>query len=452
MQSTDFPEFYTPAGTIIGRRDGAVVRASGIRYARAQRFRPPVAEPVSPSRIRATSPAPACPQVADPFLEPVMGSLFAGITYDEDCLRLSITRPAEVRPDEQLPVIVWVHGGSYVTGAGDLPIYDPAVLVSEQRVVFVAVTYRLGLLGFLGREDGTPANLGLLDLLESLRWVQRNIAAFGGNPELVTLFGQSAGADAIAHLMVAEGAKNLFRRVIMHSAPLGLARKRHAMSRAMAEAAGTFLPTATIDEVLARESATTQAARRFGLKSGMPFGTQYGASPLPAEADIDRVWEAVAPSIDVLIGAMAEETRFFAVLDPKYRRLLALPLLGRLISRPLVSISSGLVYLKSAVAFARRHARAGGRAYRFLVTFRPTGSEFGAAHTVDLPLLLGTQASWSFAPILGHATWAEVEAAGRQVRQLWADFARTGVLPAQVEVPGVLWVKQEPTISVPSKQ
>lgn len=443
MQSADFPEFQTPAGLIIGRRDGAVVRATGIRYARAQRFQPPVAEPVAAAPIRATSPAPACPQVADPFLEPVMGSLFAGITYDEDCLRLSITRPAEVAPDEQLPVIVWVHGGSYVTGAGDLPIYDSVVLVHEQRVVFVAVTYRLGLLGFLGREGGTPPNLGLLDLREALRWVQRNIEAFGGNPALVTLLGHSSGADAIAHLMVAEGASGLFRRVIMHSAPLGISRQRHAMSQAMAEAVGPFAPTATMDEVLARESAAVRAARRFGLKSGMPFGTQYGAYPLPAEADIDKAWEAIAPGIDVLIGATAEETRFFAVLDPKYRRLLAIPLLGRLIAGPLVAFSSGLVYLKSAVAFARRHARAGGRAYRFLVTFRPTGSEFGAAHTVDLPLLLGTQASWSFAPILGQTTWTEVEAAGQQVRQLWTDFARTGVLPARMNIPGVLWMARE---------
>jgi para-nitrobenzyl esterase len=442
MSSPNSFEFQTPAGTVVGRRDGAVVRASGIRYARAERFRPPVAEPVATTPIQATAPAPACPQVTDPFLEPVMGSLFEGIAYDEDCLRLSITRPAEMSLDEPLPVIVWVHGGSYVTGAGDLPIYNPAVLVAEQRVVFVAVTYRLGLLGFLGSEGGTPPNLGLLDLLESLRWVQRNIGAFGGNPALVTMFGQSAGADAIAHLMVAEGATGLFRRVILHSAPLGLSRHRYAMSRAMAAAVGTFLPTASVEEVLARESTATQAARRFGLKSGMPFGTQYGAYPLPAETAVDQAWRAVAPHVDVLIGAMAEETRFFAVLDPKIRRLLSLPLLGRLLSRPLVSFSSGLVYLKATKAFARRHAQAGGQTYRFLVTYRPPGSEFGAAHTVDLPLLLGTQASWSFAPILGEATWEQVAAAGRQVRQLWADFARTGVLPARVHIPGLLEVEQ----------
>ncbi len=324
-----------------------------------------------------------------------------------------------------------------------MAVYDPAAIVAEQRVVFVAVTYRLGLLGFLGSESGPPPNLGLLDLLEALRWVQRNIAAFGGNPALVTLFGQSAGADAIAHLMIADGAAGLFKRVILHSAPLGLARNRQAMQRAMTAAAGTFAPTASIDEVLARESAVHKAARRFGLKSGMPFGTQYGAYPLPPESQVNEAWQAVAPHVDVLIGATAEETRFFAVLDPKYRRLLRIPLLGSLLTRPLVAISSRMVYLKAAKSFARRHARAGGRAYHFLVLFQPRGSEFGAAHTIDLPLLLGTQASWSFAPILGQEKWEDIDQAGRQMRQLWADFARTGTLPARVDIPGILRVKQE---------
>ncbi|RZK61686.1 MAG: carboxylesterase/lipase family protein, partial [Hymenobacter sp.] len=197
------PVFQAPAGPIQGWRDGAVLRATGIRYARAARFCPPVAEPVATTTIRATAPAPACPQVADPLLAQLVGDLWAGVRFDEDCLRLSVTCPAAQRPGERLPVIVWVHGGSYVVGAGDLPLYDPVALVTEQRVVFVAVTYRLGLLGFLGGDGGPPPNLGLLDIREALRWVQRNIAAFGGDPALVTLLGQSSGADASAHLLLA---------------------------------------------------------------------------------------------------------------------------------------------------------------------------------------------------------------------------------------------------------
>ncbi|WP_375437706.1 carboxylesterase family protein [uncultured Hymenobacter sp.] len=435
-------EFHTPAGTIIGWRDGAVVRASGIRYARASRFQPPVAEPVAATPVLATSPAPACPQVADPRLALAFGDFHTDATFDEDCLRLSLTLPADRQPEELLPVIVWVHGGSYVTGAGDVPLYDPVALVSEQRVVFVAVTYRLGLLGFLGSAGGTPPNLGLLDLREALGWVQRNIAAFGGNPSLVTLLGHSSGADAIAHLMVAHGTAGLFRRVILHSAPLGLARNRQAMTRAMTAAAGTFEPTATVEEVLAREDVVTKAVRRFGLKSGMPFGTQYGAYPLPAEPDIEQAWKAVAPTIDMLIGATAEETRFFAVIDPKFRWLGRMPFVGAQLARLLVRVSSNLIYLGPAKVFARRHARAGGRAYQFLVLFQPAGATFGAAHTVDLPLLLGTPASWGATPLLNSAKWEEIDQAGRQVRQLWMDFARTGLLPARVNVPGVLRLNQ----------
>jgi para-nitrobenzyl esterase len=436
------PQFHAPAGTIIGWLDGAVLRASGIRYARAARFQFPVAEPAAAAPIYATTPAPACPQAADPHLAQAFGDFHTGATFDEDCLRLSITLPADRQPGEALPVVVWVHGGSYVSGAGDLPLYDPATLVQEQRVVFVAITYRLGLLGFLGGEAGPPPNLGLLDLLEALRWVQRNIQAFAGNPDLVTLLGHSSGADALAHLMVAEGATNLFRRVILHSAPLGLARNRHAMTRAMVAAAGPFPAAATIDEVLAREKAVYKAVRRFGLKSGMPFGTQYGAYPLPAEAELDRAWAAAASKVDVLIGATAEETRFFAVIDPTFRWVGRVPVVGELLLRLLVGVTSGLIYLKPALAFARRHARAGGRAYHFLMQFQPTGRTLGAAHTLDLPLLLGTQAGWKATPLLSEVEWSAIKEAGRPVRQLWMDFARTGVLPAPILLPGVLRLKQ----------
>ena len=435
------PRFHAPAGLIIGRADGLVVRATGIRYARAARFGPPTPEPSATEPIHAAAPAPACPQLADPRVDQVLGDLFAALSFDEDCLRLSITRPADFRADEKLPVVVWVHGGSYVSGAGDLAIYDPAVWVAEQRVVFVAVTYRLGLFGFLGTET-TPPNLGLLDLREALRWVQRNIAAFGGDPALVTMFGHSSGADAIAQLMLTAGAATLFRRAMLHSAPLGLTRNRQRMLRAMSRAVGPLAPTASVAELLARESAVIRAARWQGLKSGMPFGPQYGAAPLPPETDIDATWAAVAPHIDVLIGATAEETRFFAVIDPTFNWLQRLPLAGGPLVRLLTSVTSRRIYLNPARAFAEHQARAGGRAWRFLLTYQPPGSPFGAAHVVDLPLLLGDRTSWAATPLLGEADWEEFDKAGRQVRQLWADFARTGTLPERVVIPGVLEVEK----------
>ena len=431
--------FHAPAGTIIGRADGPVVRATGIRYARAERFRPPVAEPTAAAPIQAITPAPACPQLADPRVDQVMGDLFAALRFDEDCLRLSITLPADMQPGESLPVVVWVHGGSYVSGAGDLAIYDPATWVAEQRLIFVAVTYRLGLFGFLGTAD-SPPNLGLLDLLEALRWVQRNIAAFGGDPALVSLLGHSSGADAIAQLMLVDKAPRLFRRVLLHSAPLGLTRGRSRMIRAMSAAVGPLAPTATTDEVLARERVVLKAARWQGLKSGMPFGPQYGAAPLPPEAEINTRWASVAPQIDVLIGATAEETRFFAVIDPTFNWLPRLPLAGRALVRLLTNTTSRRIYLDPARAFAAHQSRAGGRAWHFVMSYQPPGSAFGAAHVVDLPLLLGTRAGWAATPLLGTADWDEFNKAGRRMRQLWADFARTGQLPDRVEIPDMLEV------------
>ena len=425
--------FDTPAGRLLGERDGPVLRLRGIRYARAARFGLPQPELAAAAPVAATTPAPACPQLPDERLDAVLGNMMTTLSADEDCLRLSVTLPADRQPYEQLPVLVWVHGGSYVSGAGDLPLYDPAALVAEQRVVFVAVTYRLGLLGWLGYPGGPPPNLGLLDLLEALRWVQRNAAALGGNPALVTLLGHSSGADAAARLLLVPAARELFRRVILHSPPLGLAAGRAAMVQAMAAAVAPLPAAGPVAEVLAREALATRAARPFGLRGAMPFGPQYGAAPLPPEAEARQAHQLAAPTVDVLIGTTARETRFFALIDPGLRWLARVPGLGPLV----VAATSWLVYRGGVRAFARQHARAGGRAFRFVVSYRPAGSEFGAAHCIDLPLLLGTEAAWAATPLLGSATWADAWAAGRPLRQLWLEFARGDELPGRTVLPGV---------------
>ena len=142
-----------------------------------------------------------------------------GLRYGEgEREALDLFRPRRTPPGGA-PVLVWIHGGSYTSGSGDLAIFDPARLVAENRVIVVSVTYRLGLFGFLATGNGRPANLGLLDQLEAFRWVRRNIAAFGGDPDRVTAFGQSAGGDAIAHLMAVPEAPALFRRAIIQSDP-----------------------------------------------------------------------------------------------------------------------------------------------------------------------------------------------------------------------------------------
>jgi para-nitrobenzyl esterase len=231
----------TRSGPVAGRGDGRVERWLGIPYATAGRGEPPV--PASPVRgsdgapvvLEAVRPAPACPQPSSRILDTLMRGALDGVERSEDCQRLSVTRPADLAPGETLPVIAWFHGGGYTTGAGDLPIHDPRDLVAEQRVIVVAVTARLGLLGFGGGgsgprrpHDGPPANLGLLDQVEALRWIRDSIAAFGGDPASVTAMGQSAGGDAILHLMISDGARGLFRRAIVQSPPVGITGGRAA--------------------------------------------------------------------------------------------------------------------------------------------------------------------------------------------------------------------------------
>ena len=430
--------FHPPCGPVAGWRDGEVIRATGIPYAEAARFQPPVQVPDWTAELSATSLSPACPQAPVPFLDDVLGTRYGELPGSEDCQNLSITMPGDVRPDEKLPVMVWIHGGSYTTGSGDLAIFDPARLVAENRVIVVSVTYRLGLFGFLATPAGRPGNLGLLDQLEAFRWVRRNIQAFGGDPRRVTAFGQSAGGDAIAHLMATPEAPTLFQRAIIQSAPLGITRGRAKMNHAMGIAAESVTEQTPAMDVVAVEERVTQVAKKFGMLAAMPFGTQYGHDPLPEEAGIEAAWDRTAPGIEVLIGHTSEEARLFLPRSPRLMRLAGIPLVGQHAVRAIDWVVTETVYGRATRRFARRHAKAGGNAHRYLLTWHAPGNIFGAAHTVDLPLLLGTRETWDGVGLIAGARWEDVEAAGRKVRALWAGFARGADLGKSGGITGVL--------------
>ena len=439
---TDAPSFDAPAGHIVGWRDGAVIRATGIRYARATRFRPPIPEPRSLTTIDATQWAPACAQAAHELGTDIVGSPLRPLTTTEDCLRLSVTMPGDVQPGDARPVMVWVHGGSYVFGAGDAAIFDPRSMVEEQGVIVVAVTYRLGLFGFLGDSNGRAANAGLLDIVSALRWINTNIQAFGGAPDCVTMFGQSAGGDAIAHLMIAEETQGLFRRAIIQSAPLGISLGRRKMTEAMLKMAAQVAHDAPTEEVIAAQSSVLSAAQGFGWPASMPFGTQYGHHPLPSEATIDAAWSRYAPSFDVLIGFAASEGSFFIPLIEPVRRASRLPLIGGALRRFVVRTITQKVYASAAARFAQRHADSGGRAYTYRIDWGSKTNGFGATHAIDLPLLFGDQRTWSDAELVKGIEWDDIHRSGRLVRELWARFARSGSLADHGVEPNVLSYKR----------
>ncbi len=422
-----------PAGTVVGRADGDVRHYTGIRYARAERFGKPEPQPAADGDIDATQWSPRCPQRANPLQTDESERRDMGV--DEQCQYLSVTTPQDAEPDEGLPVMVWIHGGSYETGGGDETYSDPALLVEEQRVIVVTVTYRLGPLGFLGGKD-RPANLGLLDQMEALRWVQRNIAAFGGDPDTVTLFGQSAGADSVAHLMISDGAKGLFRRAIIQSPPLGITLGRADMAATMAGRLDELPDTLTNEEMVRQQKRLVRGLGRFGWVAAMPFGIQYGHEPVPAESDLDPAWREAAPGVDVLIGSNNRETALFAELTPLFAHMKGTRV-GRRLYEAAVARTTRQIYDDAIDAFVQRHRSAGGHIERYRLDWG-AGPRFQGAHVIELALLFPTHA-WEVGELLEGRALEEVRRQGRPMRDMWANFARTGRSDV-TEIPGILQV------------
>ena len=213
------------AGFIQGTELASDVAAYlGVPYAApptgANRWRAPISPPPWTNVQDATAFGFACPQIQSNFA--VGGALAAALT-NEDCLTLNVWSPATTA-SANLPVMVWIHGGGFNTGASAITLYDGENLANRENVIVVSMNYRLGPLGFLSlpalnAEASTNAsgNYGLMDLVHALQWVENNIGAFGGDPNSVTVFGESAGAQAVCMLMVSPAANGLLDRAVMQS-------------------------------------------------------------------------------------------------------------------------------------------------------------------------------------------------------------------------------------------
>lgn len=183
------------------------------------------------SVFNATTYGPACQQPLHFLQKYSFGKSFSGVS--EDCLYLNVYAPKNVSsPDQHLPVMVWIHGGSFRYGSGSE--YDGRILAAKGEVVVVTINYRLGALGFLSTDDSvTSGNQGLLDQVMALKWVNRNIQHFGGNPSQVTLFGQSAGGSAVSLHIFSRLSEGLFQAVVAQSgcalSPFSVYRPPHSI-------------------------------------------------------------------------------------------------------------------------------------------------------------------------------------------------------------------------------
>lgn len=255
-------------------------------------------------------------------LVPGMGS----DDQSDDCLNLNVWTPSV---DDSRPVLVWIHGGAFSLGAGSLSVYDGSRLAAATNTVVVTINYRLGALGFLVIDDPscTP-NVGLLDQVAALEWVRNNISAFGGDPDNVTIFGESAGGGSVLSLLSMPSAVGLFQRAIIQSGATDLLLDRdkaHLVAEAVARAAG--LGTVDVDALRAMsgaqiiEAQANAAMELFGTVGTMPFHPVVDGVVLP------HTWLEAASSgfnpVPVIIGTNRDEMDLFKMFDPQAGSLTA---------------------------------------------------------------------------------------------------------------------------------
>lgn len=382
-----------------------VVRAfRGIRYASAERFGRAQVLPFRGPPVPGER-GPVSPQ-APSRLEMVMGPA-APIRQDEHCQVLSVFTPS---PLGKRAVMVFFHGGAFVTGGGELPWYDGGKLCAEGDIVVVTVTYRLGAFGYLHFSGSSGPSPGTSDQIAALEWVRSNIAAFGGDPDRVTVFGQSAGALSIVCMLAAGLGGKLLHRAILQSGAGGVRRTR-------AEAEGIsleFLQLLGCDAHTASASEIITAQRRLAQQRRQPVDWLPIAPDEPSPSYVD------------IIGGWTRDDALPFVLMSADRRPGTDSEIAKLKSR---ADEMNSIFITACLELAARTLAAGKRAWLYRFEWAAPDTGLGASHCIELPFLLGDHDAWRRAPMLGQVPWTEIDAHGKGVRAAWAAFAR-GNAPA----------------------
>ncbi|MEV0226970.1 carboxylesterase family protein [Streptomyces sp. NPDC050704] len=463
----DEPEVRTAAGVVRGTRAAAgpaVFR--GIPFARppvgALRFGAPRPVPGWDGVRKAVAYGPPPPQ-SSAF---GMDALSSGdATGTGDWLTLNVWTP-EPGPGAGLPVMVWVHGGAYTIGMSGLPEYDGGRLAREGGVVVVTLNYRVGIEGF-ALIEGAPANRGLLDQVAALEWVRDNIRAFGGDPDRVTVVGQSAGGGSVAALLAMPLARGLFRRAVAQSMQGTFFSAELAADVAGAFAAELGLrPTVddlgTVDprRLPAAADAVGAKMERFAERWGVLAHTSIPFAPV-VDGEVLPVapWEALASGaardIDLVVGHTRDEYRLFTALDGTLGEVTAAQATEALrVFAPGTGTGTGRgkgsgdgeayrdafpdagpeelyervhadwLFRMPSVHLAEAQIAGGGRAHLYELTWGAPGmgGGLGACHGLDVPLVFGNLSGGLPAILFGQTPPAEAEGLSARIRAAWTGF------------------------------
>ncbi|MGV0837299.1 carboxylesterase/lipase family protein [Mycolicibacterium thermoresistibile] len=446
----------TTAGTVEGFARDGVRRWRSIPYARP---------PVGPLRFRAPQPAEPwrgvrhCREFTCCAPQGRMYTFTGRNGYQpvsEDCLTVNVVAPAQP-PDEPLPVMFFIHGGGYAFGSTATPIYDGAAF-ARRGCVYVSANYRLGALGCLDlsalstRRVPIESNLFLRDLVLALQWVRDNIAGFGGDPDNVTIFGESAGGHAVATLLAVPAAGGLFHRAISESPPNGLIRS----AESAAATAQTFLSALGADGPDALAAATPAqlvAASEHLIKTTIQHDpASFGIGPsvdgdyLPCEP-VDAMARGIAHRVPLIVGHNADEAtlfarflnylptsapvieRFLAGLEPEVAEGIRRVYPGYPRSASCLQLGSDFAFGVPAWRIAEAHARHV-PTYLYRYDYAPRTlrwSGFGATHASELFAVFDIYRTRWGALLTAAGDRRSAIRVSREVQRRWRAFSRTGV-------------------------
>ncbi|HTO68574.1 MAG TPA: carboxylesterase/lipase family protein [Myxococcota bacterium] len=457
----------TRQGRVDGVEQGGLVRFRGIPFAAppagALRWRAP--QPARPwSGVRRAADFGACaPQ--SPLPLDILPAFKIAETQSEDCLFVNVWTPGV--DGARRPVLVWIHGGAFAIGSGAQSIYDGAPLARRGGVVVVTVNYRLGPLGFLrlseltnGRIPST-GNEGILDQVAALEWVRENIAAFGGDPDNVTIFGESAGGMSVGTLLGLPSARGLFHKAIPQSGASSTANTRERAALVAERFAKHLGVGRDADALLAATPAQLlAAATALGGTPGLP-SDEIGGMPLQPVVDgevqpqlaLESVARGSAAGVAVMLGTTLEEWKLFMPADPSNLTLAESQLLARC-ERRLGPAARGIVdaYKKSrdergvptsaaelwsaletdrifrlpALRLAETQAKHDARVFSYLFDWRSPmfGGALGACHALELGFVFGTYGQPGMTEFSG--TGPQADALSAAMMDAWLAFAKSG--------------------------
>ncbi|MBO0905649.1 carboxylesterase/lipase family protein [Jiella sonneratiae] len=443
-------------GRLVGQRRDGVVRFLGIPYAEAplgqRRFAAPRPKPAFADPFRAFAYGRAAPQRR---VLPMPLARFFGVSHglSEDCLSLNVWTPGV---SGRRPVLVFIHGGGFIIGSGaQYPGNDLAV---RGDVVVVTMNYRLGLLGFhpfaevFAGDERFAANPGLLDQRLALAWVRDNIAAFGGDPDAVTIAGESAGSVSVAWHLVTAASQPFYHRAIMQSGTLSLfyGRERAAeigaeLSRGMGLRRGPE-PLFQLAPAQLAQAAEAAVSHHTGVIS-RPYADCIEIGSAAPAALAGR-----AKPVPLLIGTNRDEFSFFTdlpLLPIESSKAEMTDMVARLAGKDAaarvaglygadragrIAFGTDLLFLMPSIAFAEAHVASGNAVFAYRLDWEAKGlfARLGATHSVDLPLLFEDFMRPFRSAYLGMTPDHRRRMLAERMRDHWLAFVREGR-------PGAAW-------------